>query len=76
MTRSLTIAALAALLAVPAAQAEARARHATAKAQPSAALKARQNVMNDFNARMSRLDALMSVPSTSSVRARSAEAGR
>lgn len=76
MTRSLTIAALAALLAVPAAQAEARARHATAKAQPSAALKARQNVMNDFNARMSRLDALMGVPSTSSVRARSAEAGR
>jgi hypothetical protein len=76
MTRSLTIAALAALLAVPAAQAEARARHATAKAQPSAAIKARQNVMNDFNARMSRLDALMGVPSTSSVRARPAEAGR
>ncbi|MBP2495666.1 outer membrane lipoprotein-sorting protein [Methylobacterium sp. PvP062] len=76
MTRSLTIAALAALLAVPAAQAEARARHATAKAQPSAAIKSRQNVMNDFNARMSRLDALMGVPSTSSVRARSAEAGR
>lgn len=76
MTRSLTIAALAALLAVPAAQAEPRARHATAKAQPSAAIKARQNVMNDFNARMSRLDALMGVPSTSSVRARSAEAGR
>ncbi|RUP18613.1 hypothetical protein [Methylobacterium sp.] len=76
MTRSLTIAALAALFAVPAAQAEARARHATAKAQPSAAIKARQNVMNDFNARMSRLDALMGVPSTSSVRARSAEAGR
>jgi len=76
MIRTLTIAALAALLALPAAQAEARARHTPAKAQPSAAIKARQNVMNDFNARMSRLDALMGVPSTSSVRARSAEAGR
>ncbi|WCS22604.1 hypothetical protein LOK46_15500 [Methylobacterium sp. NMS14P] len=76
MTRTLTIAALAALLAVPAVQAEARPRHTPAKAQPSAAIKARQTVLNDFNARMSRLDALMGAPSTSSVRARSAEAGR
>ncbi|KAA0125641.1 hypothetical protein CIW48_00605 [Methylobacterium sp. P1-11] len=76
MTRTLTIAALAALLAVPAVQAEARARHTPAKAQPGAAIKARQTVMNGFNARMSRLDALMGVPTTSSIRARSAEAGR
>jgi hypothetical protein len=76
MNRTLTIAALAALLASPAIQAEARARHVPAKAQPSAAIKARQNVLNGFNARMSRLDALMGVPSTSSARARSAEAGR
>ncbi|RUP15623.1 MAG: hypothetical protein EKK43_05920 [Methylobacterium sp.] len=76
MKPTLTIAALAALLAVPTIQAEARPRQAAAKVQPSAALKARQTVMNDFNARMSRLDALMGVPKSSSVRARSAEAGR
>lgn len=76
MTRTLTIATLAALLAVPAVEAEARARHAPPGAQPNAAIKARQSVMNDFNARMSRLDALMGVSKTRSVRARSAEAGR
>ncbi|MEE7490119.1 hypothetical protein ACU4GR_21830 [Methylobacterium oryzae CBMB20] len=76
MIRTLTIAALAALLALPAVGAEARARHTSAKAQPNAAIKARRTVMTGFDARMSRLDALMGGPSASSIRARSAEAGR
>jgi hypothetical protein len=81
MTRTLSILAAAALLALPAAQAEARSTRAPAKTQfakiqSNPAIKARQNAMNDFSARMSRLDALMGVPTTTSVRSRSAEAGR
>jgi Ni/Co efflux regulator RcnB len=79
MTRTLTILAAAALLALPVAQAEARSTRAQVKtqlAQSNPAIKARQNAMNDFSARMSRLDALMGVPGTTSVRSRSAEAGR
>ncbi|WP_457104265.1 hypothetical protein [Methylobacterium sp. P5_C11] len=76
MTRTLTIATLAALLAVSAVEAEARARHTPPEVQHNAAIKARQSVMNDFDARMSRLDALMGLPTARSVRARSAEAGR
>lgn len=86
MTRTLTILAAAALLTSPVARAEARATRAPAKtqvakaplakAQNNPAVKARQNALNDFSARMSRLDALMGVPATNSVRARSAEAGR
>jgi len=85
MTRTLTLLAAAALLALPVARAEARATRAPAKTQVTAslararnnpALRARQNAMNGFSARMSRLDALMGVPAAASVRARSAEAGR
>ncbi|MDP4004727.1 hypothetical protein [Methylobacterium sp. NEAU K] len=74
MIRILTFLPLAALLASPIA--EARPVRATAKPQISAAIKARQSVMNDFGARMSRLDALMGTPSVSSPRSHSAEAGR
>ena len=80
MKRFLTTAAVAALLLAPAVQAQARpiktAAKAPAKALPSAAIKARQNAMNDFSARMGRLDRLMGVPSPTTVRSRSAEAGR
>jgi hypothetical protein len=74
VTRTLTIAALAALLVAPAAQA--RGIRAHAKAPPNAAIKTRQVAMDDFSARMSRLDRLMGVPSATGARSRSAEAGR
>ena len=74
MTRTLAVLSLSALLAASAA--EARPAHHAAQPQPSAAIKARQTAVDDFNARMSRLDALMGVPSTRSLRSRSAEAGR
>ncbi|MHB2205987.1 hypothetical protein [Methylobacterium sp. CM6257] len=75
MTRTLTILSLAALLAATAV-AEARPVRAPAKPPANAALKARQNAMDGFSARMSRLDALMGMPSTTAARSRSAEAGR
>jgi outer membrane lipoprotein-sorting protein len=74
MTRTLTLAALALLLVAPAAQAGPTRAHA--KAQPNPALKARQAAINDFSARMTRLDRLMGVPSATGARSRSAEAGR
>lgn len=76
MKRTLTLLSAAALLAVPVAEAQARPTRAPAKAQTSAAIKARQNAMDGFSARMSRLDALMGVPRAASARSRSAEAGR
>ena len=72
MKRTLTLLSAAALLAVPVAEAQAR----PTRAQTSAAIKARQNAMDDFSARMSRLDAQKGVPRAGSARARSAEAGR
>ncbi len=76
MKRTLTTVAVGALLAHAAVAAEARPSRAPAKAPSSAALKARQSAMNDFNARMSRLDRLMGIPASAPVRSRSAEAGR
>ena len=76
MRRTLTTLAVAALLLGSAAQAEARTIRVPAKAPPSAAIKARQTAMNDFSARMCRLDRLMGLPSTPALRSRSAEAGR
>ena len=73
MIRILTIVCVAALLIAPAA--EARSTRSSVKEPSTAALKARQTALNDFNARMSRLDRLMGVPSTTIVRSRSAQAG-
>ena len=74
MTRTLTLLALAAFLAAPVAE----ARPARIPTTPGlgAALKARQVAMNDFSARMSRLDALTGARPATPVRTRSAEAGR
>ena len=74
MARTLTLLSLAAILAAPIA--EARPVKTVAKPELSAALKSRQGALRDFDARMSRLDALMGVSSPSVTRARSAEAGR
>jgi len=74
MARMLTLVSLAAILAAPIA--EARPVRAPAKPELSAAIKTRQGAMRDFDARMSRLDSLMGVPSGPMTRARSAEAGR
>jgi phage terminase small subunit len=72
MTRIPTILSAVALAALSGLAAEAR----PAKPQPNPALKARASAMNDFQARMSRLDALMGVQPAARVRSRSAEAGR
>ena len=74
MPRVLAILSLAALLTIPAVEAQAR----PARTHPNAAIRARQSAMDAFTARMSRLDTLMGVPSASSrvARSRSAEAGR
>ncbi|MCJ2133806.1 hypothetical protein MKK69_06945 [Methylobacterium sp. J-026] len=74
MTRTLTFLSLAAFLAAPVA--EAHPARNPAKPGLSAAIKARQSAMNDFSARMSRLDGLMGVRPATPVRTRSAEAGR
>ncbi len=74
MIRTLTLLSLAAFLAAPVA--EARPARDPAKPELSAAIKARQSAMNDFSARMSRLDALMGMRPAAPVRVRSAEAGR
>jgi hypothetical protein len=74
MARTQTLMFLAAFLAVPAA--EARQAKTPAKPPVNAALKTRDTALHDFNARMSRLDALMGVPTVAPARARSAEAGR
>jgi hypothetical protein len=74
MIRTRTLLSLAALLAAPVA--EARPGRPPAKPVPNAASKTREIALRGFNARMSRLDALMGVPSTTPVRSRSAEAGR
>jgi hypothetical protein len=81
MTRTSTILAVTGLMVLPITAVQARPARAPAKSQiarveTSAAVKTRQNALNDFTARMSRLDALMGVPATRPVRARSAEAGR
>jgi hypothetical protein len=76
MRRILITAAAAALLAHVAVTAEARPVRTPAKAQPSAALKARQSAMHDFDTRMSRLDRLMGIAASAPARSRSAEAGR
>lgn len=73
MIRILTIVSVATLLIVPAA--EARSTRTSVKAPSAAALKARQNALDDFSARMTRLDRLMGVPSMTAVRSRSAQAG-
>ena len=74
MIRALTLLTLAALVIAPAA--EARPSRAPAQPVPNAAVKARQVVLKDFDARMSRLDALMGLPTKTAPRSRSAEAGR
>ena len=74
MARTLTLLTLAGLMAAPIA--EARPARALAKPDLSAAIKTRQGAMRDFNARMSRLDALMGVSPANVTRAHSAEAGR
>ncbi|SDN18194.1 hypothetical protein SAMN05216360_106184 [Methylobacterium phyllostachyos] len=74
MARTLTLLTVATLLAAPIA--EARPARTPAKPELSAAIKTRQGALRDFNARMSRLDALMGVSPATKTRARSAEAGR
>lgn len=74
MTRTLTLLSLVAFLSIPAA--EARPARAPAKPPHNAAIKTRDTALRDFNARMSRLDALMGGPIAAPVRSRSAEAGR
>lgn len=74
MARTLTLLSLAALLAVPAA--EARPFRAPAKSVHNAAIRTRDTALRDFDTRMSRLDALMGVPTATPKRSRSAEAGR
>ena len=71
MARTLTLLSLAALLVIPAA--EARPFRAPAKLVHNAA---RDTALRDFDARMSRLDALMGVSTAAPKRSRSAEAGR
>jgi hypothetical protein len=74
MIRALTSLSLAVLLLAPAA--EARSARTHAKPQPNPAIKARESVLKDFDARMSRLDALMGLSPKVAPRSRSAEAGR
>ena len=74
MIRALTLLSLAAILVAP--TAEARSTRAHAKPAPNPAVKARESALNDFDARMSRLDALMGLSPKASPRSRSAEAGR
>ncbi len=73
MTRTLSILALAALVALPGMSAEARPGRPAAKPQPNAAIEARRSKMKGFDARMSRLDSLMGASARAS-RARSADA--
>ena len=74
MARTPTLMFLAAFLAAPAA--EARPVRTPAKPVHNAAIKTRDVALRDFSARMSRLDALMGVPTAAPRRTRSAEAGR
>jgi len=74
MIRALTLLPLASLLLVSAA--DARSARVHAKPLPDPAVKARDTVVKDFDARMSRLDALMGLTPKASARSRSAEAGR
>lgn len=74
MARTLTLLPLLAFLAIPCA--EARPAKTPARPIPNAAIKARDTALRDFSARMSRLDALMGIPTATSARSRSAEAGR
>ncbi|SFL59664.1 hypothetical protein [Methylobacterium pseudosasicola] len=74
MIRALIVLPLATLLIVPAA--EARSARVHAKPLPNPAIKARESALKDFDARMSRLDALMGLSSKASPRSRSADAGR
>jgi hypothetical protein len=74
MIRALTLLSLAAFLS--ASVAEARSARIHAKPQSNPAIKARESVLRDFDARMSRLDALMGLSPKASPRSRSAEAGR
>ncbi|MCJ2123080.1 hypothetical protein [Methylobacterium sp. J-077] len=74
MIRALTLFSLAAFLTASAA--EARSARVHAKPLPNPAIKARESVLKDFDARMSRLDALMGLSAKTSPRSRSADAGR
>jgi len=74
MIRALTLLPLASLLLVSAA--DARSARVHPKSLPNPAVKARDTVVKDFDARMSRLDALMGLTPKASARSRSAEAGR
>lgn len=74
MARTLILLSVAAILAAPIA--EARPARAPSKPAPKVTTKTQDTALRDFNARMSRLDALMGVPTSNPVRSRSAEAGR
>ncbi|WP_267421271.1 hypothetical protein [Methylobacterium sp. GC_Met_2] len=74
MARTLTLITLIACLVAPVA--EAQPARGPIKPPPNAALKTRDTVLRDFDARMSRLDGLMGVPTAHAVRSRSAQAGR